>query len=245
MSENFTCDDILYGRLKLLQPLNGPRVNLDTILLSAWVKFRSGHSEFLEAGCATGAVSLLLAMKYRNIHVTGIDIQSDLIELARLNAENNSLSERIDFMTGDLRDKDILPREKFDVVVMNPPYSSVEHGRVSSDITRSTARHELNCTPDDVGEMASRVLKHKGRLFTVFTSARLDVFTAAMTKYDLLPKRIKFVYPDLRSISGIFLAEFVKGGGAGVSILSPLIVRDEKGDYTPEVLNAYELDGHI
>ena len=104
-----TCDDMLFGRLKLLQPLNGQRVSMDTILLSAWVKVRSGTRKVLEAGCATGAVSLLLAMKHRNIRVTGVDIQPELIELANLNASNNDLSDRVTFIAGDIRDKNLLP----------------------------------------------------------------------------------------------------------------------------------------
>ena len=150
-----SCDEILRGRLRLLQPQTGPRVNLDTILLSSWVKFRSGHSRFLEAGCASGAISLLLALRFRNIHVTGIEIQPDLVNLAKTNAENNALADRVTFIHGDIRDKDILPREYYDVLVVNPPYESPSGGRPSPDISRHTARHELSCTPDDVAELAA------------------------------------------------------------------------------------------
>lgn len=238
-----SCDDILYGRLKLIQPVNGQRVNLDTILLSAWVKFRSGHTKFLEAGCAAGAISLLLAMRFRNIHVTGIDIQSDLVEMAKTNAENNALSDRVSFIAGDLRDKNIplIPRESFDVLVINPPYESQSRGRVSPDASRSVSRHELTCRPDDVGELGCRVLKSKGRIFTVFTSSRLDTFINAMTAHRLTPKRIRFVYPDMNHDSGIFLLECIKDGGEGMCVLPPLYVRDSDGEYTPEVLRAYEL----
>ena len=236
-----SCNDILYGRLKLIQPVNGQRVSLDTILLSSWVKFRSGHHRFLVAGCAAGAISLLLAMRFRNIHVTGIEIQSELADLAKTNAENNGLSDRVDFIAGDLRDKNILPREYFDVLVINPPYESQSRGRVSPDSSRSLSRHELTCSPDDVGELGYRVLKSRGRIFTVFTSARMDVFIGAMTSHRLTPKRIRFVYPDMNHDSGIFLLECIKDGGEGLSILPSLYVRDVDGEYTPEVLRAYEL----
>lgn len=236
-----TCDDILYGRLKLLQPHNGPRVNLDTILLSSWVKFRSGHTKFIEAGCASGAISLLLAMKFRNIHVTGVEIQEELVALARLNAQNNGLTDRVEFLAGDIRDREIVPREQFDVLVVNPPYESQSRGRVSPEPLRSLARHELQCTPDDVGEFACRVLKSKGRIFTVFTTARLDVLVEAMVSHRIRPKRIRFVYPDSGHDSGIFLLEGIKDGGEGVSVMPPLYVRDHDGKYTPEVLRAYEI----
>ena len=236
-----SCDDILYGRLRLLQPQNGPRVNLDTILLASWVKFRAGHTSFLEAGGAGGAVSLLLAMRFRNIHVTGLEVQEELVSLAKVNAENNNLSDRVSFIAGDLRDKNILPREYFDVLVINPPYESERRGRVSPDSLRSAARHELMCTPDDVGELAYRVLKSRGRMFSVFTSERLDVFMNALASHKIIPKRLRFVYPDSEHDSGIFLLESIKDGGEGLCVLPPLFVRDVDGEYTPEVLRAYEL----
>ena len=240
-----TFDDVLFGSVKMIQPLNGPRVNMDTILLSAWVKIRSGMLEILEAGCATGAISLILAQRYRNVNVTGVDIQPELVQIANLNAENNNLSDRVRFIAGDIRDKNLLPSGKFDAVVMNPPYSSLMAGRESPDDSRTKARLEISCTPDDVAEFSRRVLKSRGRLFTVFTSLRLDSFLSSMRDHRMIPKRLRPVYPKLNYNSGVFLSECVKDGGEGMNMLPPLFVRDENNNYTPEILKAYEIDGHI
>ena len=238
-------DDVLFGSVKMIQPLNGPRVNMDTVLLSAWVKIRSGTREVLEAGCATGAVSLILAQKHGKIHVTGVDIQPELIRIANLNAVNNNLADRVKFVAGDLRDKTLLPHGRFDALVVNPPYSSLSAGRESPDGSRTAARLEVSCTPDDVAELARRVLKSRGRLFAVFTSLRLDSFLSSMRKFGIIPKRLRPVYPKMNYNSGIFLSECVKDGGEGMSILPPLFVRDEDNNYTPEILRAYEPDGYI
>ena len=236
-----TFDEILYGKLKLLQPLGGVRVNLDTVLLASWVKIRRAGSRILEAGCASGAVSLLLALKFNQAKITGIDIQSDLIELAKLNSQNNNLSENVNFITGDLRDKNLLPLEYFDVLVINPPYSSMSSGRKSDVLSKTTARLDLTCKINDVAELSRRVLKSKGRLFAVFTSERLDEFLGAMRVEKIIPKRIKFVHSRLNLNSGIFLIECIKDGGEGLTILPPLIVRDEYNNYTEELLGAYNV----
>ncbi len=236
---NASCDDVLCGKLRIIQPLDGPRVNMDTILLYSWVKFRSGHTRFLEAGCASGAIALMLAAKFANIHVTGIDIQSELIDLARINAHNNSLDDRVDFIAGDFRDKSLLAQGSYDTLVINPPYESLYRSRESNNLSRSTARLELSCTPEDVGRLAKRVLKSRGRLFAVFTSQRLDVFMNSMTQNKLAPKRIRFVYPEISGNSGVFLIECVKDGGEGLSVLPPLIVRDDCGNYTGELMQIY------
>ncbi|MBQ6435389.1 MAG: methyltransferase domain-containing protein, partial [Synergistaceae bacterium] len=163
MENRLTFDEILNGKLKLLQPIKGPRVNLDTILLSSWVKIRRHNSKILEAGCASGAISLILATKFKNADITGIDIQEDLIAASKLNSKNNNLEEHVKFIAGDLRDKNLLPREYFDVLVINPPYSSLNSSRESENLSRSTARLELNCNIKDVAELSKRVLKSKGR----------------------------------------------------------------------------------
>ena len=239
MCENCTFDEI--NKLKLIQPAIGPRVNMDTILLASWVKKTRGNAKFLEAGCAAGAVSLLLASKFtKNFAITGLDIQSELVEIAKINAKNNNLNEYVNFVAGDLRDKNIFPRENFDGLVINPPYSSMIAGRESNNSSRSTARLEITCTPDDVGEAAFRLLKSRGRLFAVFASSRLDIFINSMMKYKIIPKRLKPVYPKINSNSGIFLIECVKNGGEGLVIMPPLIIRDENNNYTKELLDAYK-----
>ena len=239
MFDNCTIDEI--NKLKLIQPSIGPRVNMDTVLLASWVKKTRGNAKFLEAGCAAGAVSLLLALKFtQNFFITGLEIQNELVELAKINAKNNNLAERVNFISGDLRDKNIFPPESFDGFVINPPYSSIVAGRESENLSRSTARLEITCTPDDVGRAAFRLLKSRGRLFAVFASSRLDVFLNSMTKNKLVPKRLKPVYPNLKSNSGIFLIECVKNGGENLILLPPLIIRDENNNYTPELLKAYD-----
>lgn len=57
----------------------------------------------------------------------------------------------------------------------------------------------------------------------------------------LEPKRIRFVHPHLDKPASIFLMEAVKGGGAGMEILPPLIVHEQAGDYTDELKEIYGL----
>ena len=239
--KNITCDDILFGQIKLLQPLTGPRVNMDTVLLADWVKIRSDTRKILEAGCASGAISLLLAMKNEKVQVTGVEIQNDIVNLAKENLVYNKLSDRVQFIAGDIRDKNLLPREYFDVLVINPPYESLSSSRQSPDPSRSSARIEISCTIEDVGELAFRVLKSNGRLFAVFKSERLDVFMSTMRNHRIIPKRLRPVYPkkDSNSNSGVFLIECVKNGGDGLSILPPLFVRNDEGVYTQEIMKMY------
>lgn len=127
---SITRDDVLYGVLSLRQPVDGPRINVDTILLAAYVRdtFPRGGGKVLELGCASGAVSLILAFRFPSLlSVHGLDIQDDLVRLANGNAALNSLSDRVSFTSGDLRNvRSLFLSQDFDCVLLIPPTRSPE-----------------------------------------------------------------------------------------------------------------------
>ena len=70
MSEYWTEDKLLDGRVTFLQPRHGYRVAIDPVLLAAAVPARSGD-RILDLGSGTGAASLCLAARLQDVHVTG------------------------------------------------------------------------------------------------------------------------------------------------------------------------------
>ena len=68
----------------------------------------------LEIGCGTGSNACYLANRY-GCHVTGIDISEQMVNQARLRAEDLGLSDRVDFRLGDAYDLGF-PDSSFDVV---------------------------------------------------------------------------------------------------------------------------------
>jgi len=240
-----TRDDILYGRLKLWQPDEGPRVNMDTVLLAAYVRLKPRcESSFIELGAASGAVSLMLALRFpKKFRILGLEIQPELEELAQRNRLESGLSDRVSFRRMDFREYRSLPAGSFDGLVVNPPYEDEGRGRKSPSETISIARQSVCCTLPDVVEAASWLLKNKGKFFAVFRADRMAEFLALMAGKKLEPKRLKLVHPRVGDKANLFLVESLKGGGAGLTVEPPLFVHDSSGEYTPELLQAYELDG--
>lgn len=240
-----THDDILYGRLRLWQPEAGPRVNMDTVLLASWVRRPPrGRSSFVELGAAAGAVSLMLALRFPDeFRIVGVELQPDLAAMAERNGRENGLETRVSFRCGDLRDPSLLPSGAFDGVVANPPYESPGRGRESPVAARSIARQGACCSVDDVAASAARLLKGRGRFFAVFRTERMASFVGAALRAKLVPKRLRLVHPSIGRPSNVFLLECVKGGGEGLAVEPPLFVRDGEGNYTPELLKAYEPEG--
>lgn len=237
-----TSDEILYGKLNLFQPEKGPRVNVDTVLLSAFTKIKY-REKAIELGCAHGAVSLLLALRYPGAScIEGIEIQEDLWSLGMENIRRNGMEEMVRFIHGDIRNiRKIYKPQSFDVVVVNPPYFDSGKSRRSNDQVAAIANHDLSCSLDDVVSAASYLLRDKGRCYMVFTASRLDELMAALLEQKISVKRVRPVYPRPGRKASVVLVYACRNAGQGVLLDSPLMIYDEYGNYTEDLKKAYEV----
>lgn len=236
-------DDILFGELNLIQPLEGPRVSVDTILLAAASRVKRGD-RVLELGCAHGAVLFILARKYPEAAAfEGLEIAEDLVEIARENARLNGLDGRVHVSRGDLREiRRLYAAESFDVVLMNPPYNDPGRSRVSPRSAKAVARHGTTCSLTDVFSAARFLLKPRGRFFLVLRAARAAEALTLLVQKGLEPKRIRFVHPGPGKEASTFLLVAMKQGRGGIVVDPPLFITDESGNYTRELLSAYRVE---
>ncbi|MDY9920734.1 MAG: methyltransferase domain-containing protein [Synergistota bacterium] len=236
-------EDLLRGELKIKQPPEneGPRVNLDTILLAHFTRPKKGE-RVLEIGCAHGAVSLILAKRGHNVE--GVDIQSHLIEMAAENAVENGLEDKAKFYTGDIRDhRKIWKAQSFDRVAVNPPYFEKKSGSLSPSTALATALNGLNCTLEELIQACRYLLKNKGYLDIVIHAGRVGELLALLDKYNIAPKRFRSVHPKPGAEASVVLIEAVRASKHGLRIENPLFVLDEEGKETPQLLEAYTTGG--
>ncbi len=110
--EDESLDAFYLGRIRVLQKKKGYRFSVDAPLLADFIQTR--HSdEILELGPGNGIVSLLLSIKPFK-HITAVEIQESLTDLARRNIKLNNLEERISVVREDLCC--YRPGKKFDVM---------------------------------------------------------------------------------------------------------------------------------
>lgn len=246
-------ENILYGELKMLQPdeKSGQRVTVDTVLLAHYAKLKDGE-RFIDVGCAHGAVALLLALRRRRAggacpkepdrRCEGIDISAPLIELATRNAQLNALVDAVFFRAGDLRDvRKIYEPQSFDVLCCNPPYGEVARTHASDSPARATARQGTECRLEDVVDAARYLLKNRARAYFVIRAARFAELVVLLEGRNVRPKRMKAVYPKPGRPAAVVLVEAVRASRPGLVVEPPLLIADERGEYTPELLEAYRI----
>jgi len=90
--------------------------------LVEWINSREHDSlNVLDIGTGSGALALVLKQLNPEFNITGTDISTQAVKLARINAKQLGL--KVTFFVADLYPKG---QDKFDLIVSNPPYVSKE-----------------------------------------------------------------------------------------------------------------------
>ncbi len=178
--------------------------------------------------------------KTRATHFTGLEIQSESADMAARSVKLNHLEEKIEIVTGDIKEAvSLFGAASFDVVTCNPPYMTEHHGLTNPKAPKAIARHELLCTLEDVISQAARLLKPGGNFYLVHRPFRLADIIVLLRQYKMEPKRMKMVYPFINKEPNMVLIEANRGGRARMSVEKPLIVYREPGVYTDEIYDIY------
>lgn len=212
---------------------------MDAVLLSGFVRVKPG-ANLLDMGTGTGIIPLLVEAKTQAGHISAIEIQEESADMARRSVRLNGLEDKIDIVTGDLREADqFFDAASFDVVTCNPPYMIGQHGLTNPNAPKAIARHEILCTLEDVVRTAARLLKPGGYFCMVHRPFRLAEIICAMTEYKLEPKRMKLVYPYIDKEPNMVLIEGCRGGRSRMTVEKPLIVFEKPNVYTNEITDVY------
>lgn len=81
---------------------------------------KTNAKKILDLCTGSGAIAVSLAKYLQETEITAIDISNEALKIAKKNAINNEVENQITFISSDLFTN--LNKEKFDIIVSNPPY---------------------------------------------------------------------------------------------------------------------------
>jgi len=171
---------LLNGRVKLLQPKIGFHASIDTVFLAAAVPVKK-NMKLLDVGCGVGSAGLCVLARAAGIHLSGLDTQDALVEIATCNAALNG-HEKCTFVAGNLLREKALPDNAFDTVMMNPPYQEAGTHTPSPEKIKAMSHGEdaSGAALKDWVKYAHRKLKSGGTLVMIHRADRLDDIIAAL-----------------------------------------------------------------
>lgn len=239
LKENERIDDLERNGYRIIQDPDRFCFGMDAVLLSGFVKVKD-HARVLDLGTGTGIIPILLEAKTGAAHLTGLEIQADSADMARRSVRLNGLEEKIDIVTGDIKEAvEWFGAASFDVVTCNPPYMIARHGLANPEDAKAIARHEILCTLADVVKQAAGLLSPGGSFYMVHRPFRLAEIMVTLRECRLEPKRMQLVYPYVDKEPNMVLMEARRGGKPRMTVEKPLIVYREPGVYMPEIYDIY------
>lgn len=242
LRDDETLDDLQLKGIQVIQKKDAFRFGVDAVLLANFANVRK-NAKVVDLCTGTGIIPFILAGKTNASDIIGVEIQQEFVDMANRSAAFNKLEHKIKFISGDLKDIELIKKiPKVDVVTVNPPYKLHNSGLINLNDKNAIARHEICCTLEDVIISCRILLKDNGRMYMVHRPDRLVDILCTMRKHRIEPKRIRMVHPSVNKAPNIVLIEGQRDGGTFLKWETPLYVHSEDGGYTQEINDMYNSD---
>lgn len=241
LREGERLDDLQLKGLKIIQRKDAFRFGTDSVLLA---DFAAPRKDDLVAdfGAGTGALPLLMAGHRDGAIFDAIEIQPDVADMLSRSVALNGLESRIRVHRMDLRAAAAkLGYAKHTLVVCNPPYSPEGAALPSDTEAKRIARHEGAITIGEIAGSAAKLLKNGGRIALIYPAPRALELMCALKEHRLEPKRVRIIQDKPGAAPKLILLDAVKGAGSMLHWLSPLVLRDEDGEWSAEWKRIYRV----
>ena len=230
-----------YKNIKILQDEEKFRFSLDSTLLADFVKIKKQTKRIIDLGTGNAPIPLFLSLK-TDAKIIGVEIQSEVYELANSSVELNGLNEQIKILNQDIKDiyKEV-GANAFDIVTANPPYFKyLPTSNINKNDFLTIARHEVLITLEDIIIEAKKLLQDGGFLYLVHRVNRLSELIQNLSKHNFGIKRLRFVYSKTNSLNALLvLVEARQNKKADIVVEKPLYIYNTKSEYTDEVMKIF------
>lgn len=219
---------VLNKRLKLRHSADGFKTSIDSVLLAASCPAQSGD-HILDMGCGVGGAGLSVLTRVANIHLTGVEIQGDHVDLARQNALDNGFGDQCDFVTSDIHH--YKSDQSFDHVICNPPYLTAGAHLRSPSEEKATAMGHQSLLLKDWIDVAYKRLKPKGSLTMIHRADQIDEIIQALgTRFGAV--EIFPLWPKEGAPAKRVIIRCLKDRRTPATLRAGLILHQADGEYT-------------
>ncbi len=210
----------------------------DAVLLSNFANAKR-KDKLVDLGTGCGIIAFLMLRDGKCETAYGVDISSEATDLATLTAKECNFKNFIAVNDNLTELKGKIPFGCHTLVTCNPPYKAPGAGLQNPESHARVARHEVECTLEDIVAVSAKLLQTGGRLCMCQRPERLSELMSVMTKYKIEPKRLRLVCKRPDTAPWLVMVEGRRCGGTGLVIEPNLYVEDENGEFSPEMVKIY------
>ena len=188
-----------FKQFAVLNNRTAMKVGTDGVLLGAWCPVE-GVGRVLDVGTGCGVIALMIAQRNSQAIISGIDIDQNAIDEARINFDDSPWGDRLTAIECDFNKMPSVDR--YDLIGSNPPYFT--DSLLPPDKSRTTARHTQFLSYHQLIDGATRRLADNGSIALIspieaereiieaatFSSIPVKQITRVVSKSGTAPKRI-------------------------------------------------------
>jgi len=224
-----TTDTILRGKITITQMKHGYRYGFDAVCLAAFVNgyLRKNKKDLslADVGSGVGTISLILALKNKNLKISSIENNEEFIEIAKENVLKNKFHNTIKTVNYDIFNINKNFKNHFDIVVSNPPFNS-KNSNKSNNKFIDVAKRIVDL--EKWMEGCVYLLKEKGTLCIILPTNILDVVLVSL-RHKAGSFKIYPIWPNTKKSSKRIILLAKKGGNSPTELLPGLKLYNSKG----------------
>ena len=165
------------------------KVGTDAVLLGAWADAYD-VKRVLDVGCGSGIIALMMAQRFPQSHIIGVELDADAAEQARKNVAASLWANRLEVLEEDFCTYH--SAECFDLIVSNPPYF-IDALRPPIG-ERSLARHAAGLNYETLFGKSRELLVANGRVCVILPAEVETVAVDAAARNGLYVERMVRVF---------------------------------------------------
>ncbi len=224
----------------LYQPINGYCYNSDTHFLYNFIlenlkKYKNIKGELLDIGSGSGILGLLVTKEFSKLNLNQCEIQKMFQFFTQKNSETNKINSKL--YEGSFLDIEF--DKKFDICVSNPPFY---HSDVikSENESLKIARYNDSLPLEIFIKKTATILNSEGKFFFCYDVKQINEILLLLNKYKFNLEALQFVHPKESKDATLVLVYAKRNSKSLTKVLNPLIVFDDKNEFTSFVQDIYK-----
>lgn len=203
------------------------KVGTDGVLLGALAGSESPKN-ILEIGVGSGVISLMLAQRFQEAKITGVEIDHDAWLQATENAKNSKWLDRIAFHNIPFQEFGKSNLSKFDLIVSNPPYYS-NHLK-SNDHQKNLAMHSDALSFEELASGAFNHLGQKSEFWVILPPSQMGELEKIFATFGVRP----FFKAKVKDKPSKNILRLIYGFSFNSGIIEEidLSIKDKNGQYS-------------
>lgn len=243
-----TDDAFLGGALAILQPAEGYRAGLDAVLLAAACGAQAGKgARVLDAGAGVGVAGLCVARRVVDAHVTLVEREPVLAEIARRNAARNQLEARVRVVELDVAEGgaainraqaggsgEDVPAGAYTHVIANPPYYAEGRGTRPPALLKAASHQMADGALDQWCRFLATAAASDGLVTIIHRADALGALLDGLARrFGAL--RVLPLHSRAGEAAHRVIIQGRKGSRAPLSLLQGLVLHGEGHAFVPSV----------